>query len=274
MSLGPRRLVTAAYAAAALGAVVTIAVSRFGRHPGLLEAVTAEGGPFETATAAVLILLGCWSAWQGRGAWRLAGLLFVVAGLEELSWGQHLLGFDTPGWLADRNYQGEANLHNLIDSELFSALLLVPIHLALVVVPLLLAVAPAGLRRRAGARLPPAVLPGPHTSLIFCFGWGLHAWGVPAAMPDSAALLAVLSLAGLACVRAPAWRDPAVRAHWGAVCAATALFAASSGIYRYYNMQYEMRELFVALGLAAWLTGVQRPSGVPADHKTKGKGSA
>jgi NAD(P)H-dependent FMN reductase len=45
-----------------------------------------------------------------------------------------------------------------------------------------------------------------------------------------------------------------VIAHWALVAAATALFAASAGVYRYYNMQYEMRELFVVLGVAAWLT--------------------
>jgi len=33
--------------------------------------------------------------------------------LEEISWGQRILGFDTPEFLKARNLQGEANLHNL-----------------------------------------------------------------------------------------------------------------------------------------------------------------
>jgi len=38
-------------------------------------------------------------------------LLFVIA-MEELSWMQRVIGFETPGWLPP-NRQGEANLHNL-----------------------------------------------------------------------------------------------------------------------------------------------------------------
>lgn len=33
--------------------------------------------------------------------------------LEEISWGQRILGFSTPGLLKEHNLQGEANLHNL-----------------------------------------------------------------------------------------------------------------------------------------------------------------
>ena len=42
----------------------------------------------------------------------LALFFFVCAG-EELSWGQHLLGFATPEKVAEINEQGEFNLHNL-----------------------------------------------------------------------------------------------------------------------------------------------------------------
>lgn len=43
----------------------------------------------------------------------LFGLLFFVLLGEEISWGQRLLGFDTPDNLEKRNIQGEFNLHNL-----------------------------------------------------------------------------------------------------------------------------------------------------------------
>lgn len=42
----------------------------------------------------------------------LAAALFVGAG-EEISWGQRILGFETPGAVEQSNYQGELNLHNL-----------------------------------------------------------------------------------------------------------------------------------------------------------------
>ena len=40
-----------------------------------------------------------------------AGALF--AGLEEISYGQHLVGWETPRWFTERNAQRETNLHNL-----------------------------------------------------------------------------------------------------------------------------------------------------------------
>jgi hypothetical protein len=266
-----RRTVFVAYATAAAAALWTVAATRFGGRDELLARMTVEGGVFETATALVLALLAGWAVARGTRPWRLAGAVLVLAALEELSWGQHLLGFETPAWLAGRNLQGEANLHNLVDSEIFSALLLVPIHLGLVVAPVVLALWP-GLGRPLAA-LPGGLAPTPHNTLIFCFGWGLHAWGAPAATADSAALIGVLALAGLACLRAPAWRTPAVTVHWALVCAATIVFAASAGVYRYYNMQYEIRELFVALGLAAWLTGWAGPRPAP-DSRSHAAGSS
>ena len=47
------------------------------------------------------------------------GAFFFLAFGEELSWGQHYLGYATPGALQGLNQQGEVNLHNLsiIDSR-------------------------------------------------------------------------------------------------------------------------------------------------------------
>ena len=263
MNSGTRQVVLAAYAVAAVGALWTVATTRWGGQPERLATLTVEGGPFETATALALATLGVWAILRRRRWWVVAGILFVLAALEELSWGQHLLGFQTPGWLQGRNYQGEANLHNLIDSEVFSAALLTPIHATLVILPLLVVMFPAWRRQSVLAHVPAAVWPSPPTSLILCFGWGLHAWGVPAAAADSTALVVALVVAGIAIAKSDAWRRPEVIAHWLLVCVATVVFAAAAGIYRYYNMQYEIRELFVVLGVAHWLTGWAPPRPVP-----------
>lgn len=255
MSSGTRQVVLAAYAVAAVGALWTVATTRWGGHPDRLAALTVEGGPFETATAVALAVLGVWAILRRRRWWVVAGILFVLAALEELSWGQHLFGFGTPGWLQGRNHQGEANLHNLIDSEVFSAALLTPVHVGLVVVPLLAILLPEWRRKTPLAQVPAQTWPSPHTSLILCFGWGLHAWGVPAAATDSTALVVALVFAGIAIAKSDDWRRPDVVVHWLVVCGATIVFAAAAGIYRYYNMQYEIRELFVVLGVAHWLTG-------------------
>ena len=88
-----------------------------------------ENGIYQTLTAvaflAASILLALTYALEGNGnhfgRWEsrrnifvllLAIVLFIGAG-EELSWGQHLLGFDPPEAIAKYNRQGELNIHNL-----------------------------------------------------------------------------------------------------------------------------------------------------------------
>jgi hypothetical protein len=52
------------------------------------------------------------AAWRRVAYICLALLLFVACG-EELSWGQHHLGFETPESIKEINAQEEVNLHNL-----------------------------------------------------------------------------------------------------------------------------------------------------------------
>lgn len=88
---------------------------------GLLE----EGGPVELATFALLLaggVLGLRLAMEAResGARALvSGFYAVFSGgllltaLEEVAWGQRVLGFDTPAAFKALNRQGELTLHNL-----------------------------------------------------------------------------------------------------------------------------------------------------------------
>jgi hypothetical protein len=87
---------------------------------GMLEALGREDGPVEWATVVL------WAAGSGlclvrlaRGQSRARGwllfwmvLTFVFMG-EEASWFQRVLGFGTPEAIAQSNYQGEFNVHNL-----------------------------------------------------------------------------------------------------------------------------------------------------------------
>ena len=43
---------------------------------------------------------------------------FFYIAMEETSYGQHLLGWETPNWLAAANLQEETNLHNLFDKKI------------------------------------------------------------------------------------------------------------------------------------------------------------
>lgn len=53
--------------------------------------------------------------------YRILYVLFALAALfialEEISYGQHLFGWESPPWFAEHNYQQEINLHNLYGSK-------------------------------------------------------------------------------------------------------------------------------------------------------------
>jgi len=64
------------------------------------------------------------------------GLVFVLG--EEISWGQHYLGWEAEGWFAARNDQSETNLHNTSSwlDQKPRALLLISLYLGGILAPL------------------------------------------------------------------------------------------------------------------------------------------
>ena len=46
--------------------------------------------------------------------WLFIGFLFLFGAMEEISWGQRILGIETPQWFLKYNKQGEVNVHNLL----------------------------------------------------------------------------------------------------------------------------------------------------------------
>lgn len=101
----------------ALIAVVGVALW-FGARD-TLEWVSQEDGIVEYATAILYLVCTVLFVQAGRQAgfnrlwnWGLAALVFFVAG-EEVSWGQRIIGLQTPEGLHAVNVQGEFNLHNI-----------------------------------------------------------------------------------------------------------------------------------------------------------------
>jgi len=92
-----------------------------------------EDGPFESAAATFFLLSSIlffllffrkssfkkaadaayFNSRSKRIFFFLLGLLFIFLVGEEISWGQRIFGFETPEGMAERNMQGETNLHNL-----------------------------------------------------------------------------------------------------------------------------------------------------------------
>ena len=46
------------------------------------------------------------------------GLFCFIVAMEEISWGQRILGYRPPAYFLEHNFQQEPNLHNIIDSRL------------------------------------------------------------------------------------------------------------------------------------------------------------
>ncbi|MCD4748239.1 MAG: hypothetical protein K8R59_02595 [Thermoanaerobaculales bacterium] len=95
-------------------------LDRLEREDGLIE---TAGAIFFLAAAVGFFALCLFRLKGGRKALRgdfrftlvfglLAMLMFVCFG-EEISWGQRVFGWNTPGLISDLNAQNEVNLHNL-----------------------------------------------------------------------------------------------------------------------------------------------------------------
>lgn len=99
----------------------------------------------------------------GRLPWFMYGLAlfcFVVA-MEEISWGQRLIGYRPPAYFLAHNFQQEFNFHNVIDTDYRKLALYVTVAGYGVVLPLLSLVAPV---RRVFERIgivppPPGMVP-------------------------------------------------------------------------------------------------------------------
>lgn len=130
----------------ATGVLVALGVALAGPE-WLPHALTREDGPVEFATFAAFLAgagLAIGAAHRLRddrraalAALALGVVLFVAAG-EEVSWGQRLLGLETPEVLVDGNRQDELNLHNIDGLQDKAVIAQLAIALAGVVLPRLL----------------------------------------------------------------------------------------------------------------------------------------
>lgn len=137
-------------AASSLVLTLTLALTALlAFDPGAYHAIVEEDGVVEWGSALLLFVASIFAA-----KWLLAlirrtqrpaldllaaggfSLLFFVMAMEEISWFQRVIGFDTPGSVAERNWQGEFNLHNF-QTDLTELALYSGTGLFLVLLPLL-----------------------------------------------------------------------------------------------------------------------------------------
>lgn len=114
----------------------------------LFARVFLEDGIMETLSAALYLVAALFcvlAAFRMRGSGQPAGRLpFIIylvlaaglffIGMEEISWGQRIIGWETPPVFAEGNVQNETNLHNFFNDYFPMIYRLI----ALIVVPILL----------------------------------------------------------------------------------------------------------------------------------------
>jgi hypothetical protein len=223
--------------------------------PRAFDYMSREDHPVELLSAAANIvtaglLLATWRRWpwRWRGGLLLAATGFFIVGMEEISWFQRLLQFDTPTGF-EANEQGEANLHNFA-TDAFQSIYYVGATVLMVVVPFA--------ARCLGRTWPPwrkaLLVPGrlPMTLAVAA---------VPYNYAESTYLASHISF-WLALAALALWPSRSERT-WCAllfvhVCVAQAImFAAGPHLLRDWAPS-EYRELFIAAAFLAWGIEVRR----------------
>jgi len=255
--------------AAAFGAALA-AAALFAVDPSAFHLHAQEDRPLEWASAGLLFLAGGLLALDalrrsraGAGRSHLPFLLaaglalaLLVMAMEEISWGQRLFGFATPERLAEANWQGEFNFHNL-QTDLSETVYFFGASIFLILLPLLRDLVPPALARQRLFDFVPrrsVALVGAPLALFNYGHWNL----LPVQLGTMLALFVMLAFAAAARRR----RDRVEAAAFGlaavAVAAGEALFLVLGPAMTELPDATEYKELFIALGFAWYAFTVAR----------------
>lgn len=112
---------------AAIIIIVLLVILHFLRYASFpLSRLYEEDGLFESLTMVCLLVASCLflasitrkTEGKARALLVCLALFHFFFGMEEISWGQRIFGWDTPGFWAEINGNKETNLHNLFNPVL------------------------------------------------------------------------------------------------------------------------------------------------------------
>ncbi len=218
-----------------------------------LRVMTQENGFFESMSVVILLSMSMYGSvtiyryykdFHGTvlSVMALFSLLSFVAAMEEMSWGQHLLHFQSSEFFMQHNQQHETNLHNFMNANLFSSILYTTVYTVFVFVPLLYKI---GLYRYAPFKKLSWLDLNPHTILVVLFAssFQLYFYDDIGVIVDMLTLLSGLALFGYYIYVNPCSRN--VVLHYVVVLITTGICMFYHTVFDFFNMQYEIREMFV-----------------------------
>jgi hypothetical protein len=228
------------------------ATSHIDGYQFLLKQMSHESSFFETVgtiSLFVMFIYGVYALYKysfnryDRVTIIIFTILAFIAGMEEISWGQHIFHFPSSEYFLKNNMQDETNLHNLMDANLFSSIIYSSIYTILVFIPLLFKLS-SYLQRFKFLKYFDI---DPHTILVVLFAssFQLYFYNNIGVIVDMVTYLLALALFGyfLWVKRGNFW----LKVHFITILIATVISILSSDIYSFFNMQYEIRESFIEL---------------------------
>ncbi len=244
-------------------AIATVAASAWiPGYESALSTMSRENGFFESISVVLLLIMGVvalyWVVKKGSNA--KTGMMFVVASLgllaiiaafEEISWGQQLLGFESGEYFKEHNKQQETNLHNFIAPELFSSIIYSSVYTVFVFIPLLSRL--LATKIALFQYLTPWVA-SLHVTLVVLFAslFQVYFYDDFGAWFDFGTLIAGLLLFAIAVSVLKEW-NRAVLLHYLVVVMTLGVFMLAHKVFGFYNMQYEIREMFVVFAALLYL---------------------
>ena len=226
-------------------------------YGGLLKTMTKENGFFELTSAIILFMIAIYGVYFCKQNYKklskialiiIGGFAFVAffGAMEELSWGQHFFHFESSEYFIENNLQKETNLHNLVSPELFSSIIFSLIYgLFVFIPPLVILLEPL---IKILSRIKPWTATHSMTLIIlFSSSFQAFFYGNFGVWSDTITLIAGMILFGI--VLRFTKTESIIKWQYSLIWITIGIFMISYKIFRYKNMQYEIREAFVGLAL-------------------------
>ena len=223
----------------------------------LLKTSTKENGFFEWLSVVILLLIFIYGInFCKKNHHKLSKTMLLLVGgfailaflgaMEEISWGQQIFHFQSSEYFIENNYQKETNLHNFIPAELFSSIIYSSIYGLFVFIPLLVTLLSSKIKILS--KLEPYIAT-PKMSLLILYGSTFQAFFYDefGAWFDMGTLLVSIALFGITMIIKKFDRE--IIFYYILLLISTALFMYSYNVFGFFNMQYEIREMFVGLAL-------------------------
>lgn len=220
-------------------------------YDNFLKDMTQENAFFESVSVFFLVCIFIYGMANFRKFDKLPKILIFsfsilafLAAMEELSWGQHLFNFQSNEYFLKQNFQQETNFHNLMNPDLFSSLVYVTIYCLLVFMPLLYKLFSDFFKKFSILEY---IDINPHAILVVLFAsvFQIYFYDNIGTMVDMAThIIALVLFAYYLKLKESSYL---LKIHYLTIVFATFISMFHYRVYGFFNMQYEIREMFVVL---------------------------